>query len=284
MFIAHTNDINDGSYKPVDQLNQELVIVCNNDYKLVSNICPHQQSKISNRPGEGNRTCPYHNWTFDLSGEPLTSGRTAHYCKNTYPLDSSSVYEFNNLLFSTPVFSESFNQIDLSMMQLKEYRVDTVDAPPEIIMDLFLDVDHIETLHRGVYNKIGLSNINNVEWEYFDWGSLQTVKNASVAGAAWLAVYPYSMIEWQKGALFVTVCSPKITHTAVHVFKYSDDETLWNLNEDVWETAWSQDKHQAEIIKKLPEKNLEESKIHFRKYSKKYPPKRVLNLQSSQRA
>jgi hypothetical protein len=52
----------------------------------------------------------------------------------------------------------------------------------------------------------------------------------------------------------------------VHVFKYSNDDDLWQLNEEVWELAWSQDKKQAERIVDYSSNNLEESKKHFRNW------------------
>jgi nitrite reductase/ring-hydroxylating ferredoxin subunit len=268
MFLAHKNDIEQGGYKVIEQLDSRFVLVNDGSLKLVSNVCPHQGSLISQDKGTGRRSCPYHSWSFDLSGNPLTSGRTSHYCINSTPLETKKIFEFNNLIFSNQIYLDQFVKEDISNMILKEHRIDKVNAPYYTIMDLFLDVDHIETVHRGVYNQIGLDNINKVIWEYFDGGSLQIVGSKENPGAAWLAIYPYTMIEWQPGALFVTVSLPKGTMTDVHVFKYSNDEALWPLNESVWETAWLQDKQQAEKIVDSFSKNLEESKIHFRQYMK----------------
>jgi len=64
--------------------------------------------------------------------------------------------------------------------------------------------------------------------------------------------------------MFVTVINPC---KKVHVFKYRDNNfnlDSWKLNEDVWETAWQQDRNQAELIVNVDSKNLEESKKHFR--------------------
>jgi nitrite reductase/ring-hydroxylating ferredoxin subunit len=266
MFLAHKNDIKYGEYKVIEHLDSKFVLVNDSSLKLISNICPHQGSLISQGVGSGKRTCPYHSWTFDLSGNPVTSGRTAHYCKNLDPLETKEIYEFNNLIFSRPVKLDHFVKDDLSTMQLIESRIDKVDAHYTTIMDLFLDVDHIETVHRGVYNQIGLDNINDVSWKYFEDGSLQIVGDRDNPGAAWLALYPYTMIEWQPGALFVTVSVPKNNVTDVHVFKYSNNRDLWSLNQDVWELAWAQDKQQAERIVKSSSNNLEESKTHFKNW------------------
>lgn len=270
MFLAHINDLKNKTYIPIEQLGNRQVLISSNGYRLVSNVCPHQGSLISTKSGDTDiRVCPYHNWSFELSGKPVASGRTTHYCINTTPLSSQPVYEFCNMLFTAEVLSKHLSWLDLSSMRLMEQRIDVVRADATHVMDIFLDVDHIESIHRGVYDKIGFSNISNVQWHYYDWGSLQLVNRGDVYGAAWLAIYPGTMIEWQDGALFVTVTeSISDKETRVHVFKYMDitREDDWLLNESIWEEAWLQDKKQAENMACLSDVNLEESKQHFREW------------------
>jgi hypothetical protein len=148
-------------------------------------------------------------------------------------------------------------------MVLVESRIDKVKANYKNIMDLFLDVDHIQTVHQGVYDLIGITN-TDVQWKYYDNGSVQTVAQ----GASWIAVYPYTMIEWQAGSLFITVAVPDGENSNVNVFKYRDINNTdnWKLNEYVWEKAWAQDKQQAELITEFAQSNLEPQKIHFREF------------------
>jgi phenylpropionate dioxygenase-like ring-hydroxylating dioxygenase large terminal subunit len=263
MFLSHKSSISSNSFLVLDQYDKKKVLINHHEYKLVSNICPHQNSLISEKNGSGNRVCPYHNWSFDLDGIPITSGRTERYCKNTVPLDSQPVFEWNSLLFDTPVNYDI--SVDFSNMQLVEQRVDTVNSNYKNIMDLFLDVDHIQSVHAGVYDLVDITN-TDVTWKYYSNGSIQQVDQ----GAFWIAVYPYTMVEWQKGSMFITVAKPYGDKSTVHVFKYHDNNssTSWKLNEFVWETAWSQDKHQAELINKFSDRNLENQKIHFREFLK----------------
>lgn len=264
MFLCHKNSINDNQYKVLPQLDYRYVLVKSTDYKLISNVCPHQSSLISVNDGYGQRTCPYHNWSFDIEGNPITSGRTAYYCKNENPLAEHAVYEWNSLLFDRPVDFDI--TADFDDMVLMEQRVDKVNADFRIIMDIFLDVDHIQSVHSGVYDLIGIKN-TDVNWKFYNKGSIQTVEQ----GALWISVYPYTMIEWQKGSLFITVTRPTDRGcTDVHVFKYTDKKNLndWKLNESVWETAWLQDRKQAEIIKQFTNNNLEPQKQHFRNFLK----------------
>ncbi len=265
MFLSHKNFLREGEHSPLSQFdNKQVLTHTSKGYKLVSNVCPHQQSLITTELSSGNRACPYHNWTFDVDGNPLTSGRTIHYCKNTNPLPQEEVFEWNNLLFSTPV--DFPFTLELDTLQLVEKRIDMVEASSETIMDLFLDVDHIPTVHRGVYDQIGIDRVDNIEWVYYDNGSIQKVPQ----GAVWIARYPNTMIEWQQGSLFITVAQDVGTKLSkVHVFKYRDvnsSESDWKLNESVWETAWHQDKHQAELIVGVNLNNLEEPKKHYRNW------------------
>jgi len=271
MFLGHINDFENNTYTPIEQLNNKWVLVKeDNQYSVVSNVCPHQKSLISKIAGSGIRVCPYHNWSFSIGGDPIKSGRTEYYCKNEQALEKMPVYEWNGLLTTVPLHCRELDFIDLKSMKLVEKRIDTVYAQPENVMDLFLDVDHIETVHAGVYDKIGLDRINSVDWFYYSNGSLQLVPGPNGYGAAWLAIYPGSMIEWQPGSLFITVAIKDAANKSkVVVYKYKDtnysEESFLN-NQAVWEQAWSQDKDQAEMLTEFTYRNLEASKIHFRSF------------------
>ena len=243
MFVAHTSDIPNNKYNITIQLSKQWIVVNrDNNFTLVSNICPHQKSLISLDNASG-RVCPYHGWSYDLTGNPIGSGLTS--CKNKTPLKTKKLYKWNSLLFTNNVVCEELAEIDLSSMMLVEKRIDIVNAAPTTIMDLFLDVDHIPLVHKGVYEQINLNNIRNVEWHLYDYGSLQKVFDSQGnLGAAWLAIYPGTMIEWQKGAMFITVINPaSTTQTEVVVYKYKKSTSTndeWLLNQKVWETAWKQ--------------------------------------------
>lgn len=284
MFLAHTDDIKNNQYLPITQLkNKKVLVNVDQEYTLVSNVCPHQNSLISKEKGKGSRVCPYHGWSFDLEGKPIGSGRAS--CKNNSALPNEDVHVWNNLIFTVPAEFEELD-VDFSNLELVEKRTDRVQGTVTTIMDIFLDVDHIAIVHRGVYEQIGLSNISSVDWIYKENRSLQLVANNYVNeefsatlipedadrkyGAAWLAIYPGTMIEWQPGAVFITVATKFDDYSSnVEVFKYRDtrySDLNWELNNEVWELAWSQDKEQVSLIAEVAQHNLEESKLHYRKF------------------
>jgi phenylpropionate dioxygenase-like ring-hydroxylating dioxygenase large terminal subunit len=288
MFLAHINDVAVNFNKPLLQYQKKKTLLNdNNDYKLTNNICPHQGSLISSDTKQG-FTCQYHGWSWNHKGSGINAGSTS-LCNNTQ-LSMSNVQNVNNLLFSKAVDLSAVNDIDLSFMQLTEERIDIVNTEFENIIDVFLDVDHIPVVHSGLYDTIGISGNADVEWKYYDWGNIQLVnKNINTSkefqetllcketgpGAFWITVYPYSMLEWQPGAMFITVCSPKKDKTEVVVFKYRDtrySDANWRLNSEIWETAWQQDKHQAESIvaRCYSELHLEKSKLDFRQWVEKH--------------
>jgi len=267
MFLAHANDLDKNFKKPLAQFQNKKALANDHGFKLANNVCPHQGSLIL-QSTQKKFKCQYHAWEWDNSGVPISSG-TTKICNN-FNLSLKSVFEENGLLFTAPVDLSSL-PVDFTKMKLIEERIDAVNADYKNIIDLFLDVDHIPVVHEGVYDVIGIEGQANVEWEYYDWGSIQKV-NPSTGGdqlvAAWITVYPYTMIEWQPGALFVTVCVPKETSTDVCVFKYRDDEDKWEMNERIWESAWSQDCRQSSAIVKFSNNtaHLEEGKLHFRSW------------------
>lgn len=288
VFLAHRSDVPLEIKKPLSQFSLKKLLSNNNNiFNLLNNVCPHQGSLILSNESK-NIKCQYHGWGWDISGNPISSGNTK-VC-NSYKLNSQAVFEKNNLLFTSDIDLSAISNIDLSYMKLITERVDVVPCKFTNIVDVFLDVDHIPVVHTGVYNDIGIDESVNVSWNYYEWGSIQSVKKNSnyspefldtllkipeeELAAFWITIYPGTMIEWQPGALFVTVCIPDSDYTNVCVFKYRDTrycDKNWMINSNMWETAWKQDKHQASVIVNrcnyVP--HLEESKIHYRNWLEK---------------
>jgi len=153
-------------------------------------------------------------------------------------------------------------------LELDEFRITELNADPKVSMDIFLDVDHIPVVHNGVYNLLGIDGEANVTWDFREWGSVQTVtdkQNNEIA--LWVAVYPYTMIEWQAGALFVSQC---FNDNKIAVWKYkdkTDSDENYKVNSDMWETAFAQDVMQAEQMVRFPTTiYLEDAKKHYREW------------------
>lgn len=286
MFLNYRKDLNLNQWQVYPQNPNYAVTNVNGEIKLVSNVCKHQGSRLAGMQGRNERSCPFHGWRYTAAGEPAESTITP--CKNAGALATAPVYIVNDFVFAAPVELDELNFINNNNLILVENRVDQVRAHWKHIVNLFLDVDHIPVVHPGVYDEIGTANIANIAWHYKENASIQLVPRvavdteytqtllpedlASAYSAAWATVFPYTMMEWQPGAWFITVCVPVNDNlTQVNVYKYRDTrytDLNWSINNRVWETAWRQDCNQAEQMTnfEIPDSNLEEQKLHFRRW------------------
>lgn len=271
MFLALEQDIPLNQAVPIKQLNNHACVVKKQGQTfLLSNICPHQNVKIADCATSA-LTCCYHGKQFDLDGNGINT---------KLKLSKAPVYINGSLLFDQEVLFTF--PVNLQHMVLDQYRVDQVRSTPNYIMDVFLDIDHIPFAHAGVYDRIGIVNTRDISVDLFDNGSIQLVHDSSDSqaiesdtdynfSACWMAIYPGTMIEWQPGSLFVTVATPGYEYSNVHVFKYSDtrySSESYDLNSEVWETAWEQDRYIAERMVSMPTCDLNSLKVHYNRWLK----------------
>lgn len=265
MFIGHKSDLKNGEIKSLDILSNKKVLVNDNEvYKIFSNICPHQNSYIVSGIKNEFR-CQYHGWSWNLDGTPKDSG-ASQFC-NDVKLTARTAFQYEGMLFENKFDTEIFPKLNFENLVLDEYRIDNVEADPKISMDIFLDVDHIPIVHNGVYDLLGIEGKADVKWKYADWGSIQTVTDSNdTVVAVWIAIYPYTMIEWQSGSLFVT----RAFDNKMAVWKYKDStdiEENYRNNSKMWEAAFAQDKNQAVNTFRFPQTGyLEEAKLHYRNW------------------
>lgn len=266
MFLALKQDIPIKHVMPLAQYEHTVSIANTGEFYLINNVCPHQNARLA-KCATKKLKCPYHGLEFDLCGRGIG---------NDSFLDRRECYPNQTMLFDQQV--ECVFPVSTEHMVLQEHRQDIVNALPEIIMDVFLDIEHIPIAHAGVYDSIGITSINELQWSLFSNGSVQFVplqNNSHVIeddhkynlSAVWMALYPGTMIEWQPGALFITVAQPHLAASCIQVYKYRDtrySSESWNLNEQVWEMAWMQDRELAELIVSIPRKHLSDLKQHHR--------------------
>lgn len=282
MFLAHVNDLADEQWQVYPHLKDWTLFNDKGKYQLSSNICPHQGSYFKGTQGSKIRLCPFHGWSFNCKGDPVGSGTTSR--KNDKSLDLRPVYEWNSFLFSEPLDLPNLPFIDTKNLVLAHTEIVRVKASAMKIMNLFLDLDHIPIVHTKVYDEINVPNIDRISWIYKPNSLTQLVPTEisnteftetlleedkqSTYGAAWFAVYPYTMLEYQPGAWFITQANPvDEDNSSVTVYKYRDtryDINNWNINEKVWDLAFRQDCEQSEQLShKINYDNLEPEKKHY---------------------
>jgi phenylpropionate dioxygenase-like ring-hydroxylating dioxygenase large terminal subunit len=269
MFLSLTSDLKPGEARPLPQYQNKKFLANNNGkYKIGSNICPHQGSRILPYQSD-NLKCQYHGWSWDFNGDPTGAGYTT-LC-NTKKLSMTDAFENQSMILSKQIEIPKL-PIDFDNFKLQQHRIDTVKVDnPTHIMNIFLDVDHIPIVHKKVYENMGIVGEPTVEWEYFKDGSIQKVYHSTDPACPlifmWIAIYPYTMIEWQPGSMFITDCiKTENGLTDVAVYKYRENFTSaydYGVNEMTWETAWRQDKSQAEEMAVFNSNHFEEQKNHY---------------------
>jgi len=266
MFLALKQDIPLDTVTPLVQYDNKVSIANTGDFYLVSNVCPHQNSKIA-KCATQHLQCPYHGLQFDLGGNGIN---------NNHKLQTWKTYANQTMLFNQDV-TYTF-PIDTQYMKLAQHRADYVKASSSVIMDVFLDIKHIPVAHQGVYDQIGIRDVSELKCNTFKNGSVQLVPGQDInyqipedqaygLGACWMAVYPGTMIEWQPGAMFITLAVDVDQGSRVQIYKYQDtryDSEVFKLNNHVWETAWAQDRELSEMIVAPALSNLDALKQHYR--------------------
>lgn len=271
MLLSLINDLKHGEARPLAQYRNKRFLLNNGgSYKIGSNVCPHQSSRIISKKTD-HILCQYHGWSWDVNGNPTGAGFTK-LC-NEKKLSMIDAFEHQGLIFDTSVNLPNL-PFSFDTFELKEHRVDRVSVEnPMHIMNVFLDVDHIPLVHKNVYDSMGIVGEPQIEWEYFKNGSIQKVyhsEDPSQLIFMWLAIYPYTMIEWQKGSLFITDCFKTANgYSDVAVFKYQEYfSENYEVNQATWETAWNQDKTQSEQMVNINHVMFEEQKLHYMKWAR----------------
>lgn len=266
MFIGHVSQFDKNTAYAVNA--DEIMISTNAGLVIANNKCPHMGMRLldDSECARDVIVCPYHGWAWDLTGVPVSSGTCS--VQNKCVIDTSrKAYNSGGFLFTKSVDLQHDLTFDTNLL-LEHTRVDIVNNTALAVLDVFLDVDHIHHAHAHVYDQIGLDDQSEVEWKFYKWGSVQLAKTNNNICAAWFAVYPYTMLEWQGGCWYITQCEERSDgRTNVRIWHYKPrDVSDWEYrqNTHVWEKAWSQDKRLIENLPSHPTFGADQARQHYR--------------------
>ena len=259
-YIGHELMVpNRGDFHTLEWMNDAKALVHNQQgIELISNVCRHRQALMLNGRGHANHiVCPLHRWTYNLQGELLGA---PHFPENPcLHLNKSSLQNWNGLLF------ESKRDIakDLAKLGCKQdfdftgYMLDRVMVEEysfnwKTFIEVYLEDYHVGPFHPGLDQFVDCENLN---WEFGDWYSVQTVgikpalkKSGSPVyqrwqqqvmqysqelspkyGAIWMVYYPFLMIEWYPHVLVVSHLIPRGVDACTNVveFYYPEDIALF---------------------------------------------------------
>ncbi len=252
---------NVGDYHVIEWLGSSLALVHTPaGIQLLSNICRHRQAIILQGRGHTeNIICPLHRWTYDLQGKLLGA---PHFADNPcLDLASTPLHEWNGLLFTGQrnvardlAQISSRHALDFSGYVLDHIETDDYACNWKTFIEVYLEDYHVEPFHPGLGQFV---NVNDLQWEFGDWHSVQTcgIKNRLARpgsavyqqwhnqvltqsteqpqhGAIWLTYFPNLMVEWYPKVLVVSIILPTGPETCRNVVEFYYPEEIVHFERD----------------------------------------------------
>jgi choline monooxygenase len=245
-----------GQYITTDIGTEPVVVVRDNDCVLRAffNVCRHHAATVMTEP-EGLAShfrCPYHGWTYSLSGElkgtPDFSG-VCDFDRENNGLIPVHVAEWENWAFVNLSTSASsfdhflgkdliaqISQLKLQDLHWLERRHYNFDCNWKVFVDNYLDGGyHVPYLHKGLDSVLDYSNYQIENGEHFclQWSPIVSEGAEEQTGAVrkgeralYYWIYPNFMINWYDGVLDTNLVIPRgIEQTEVIFDFYFPDVT-----------------------------------------------------------
>jgi len=251
-----------GTYRALEMFDGARVLVRAGDgIEMLSNVCRHRQAIMLDGHGRlpgGNIVCPLHNWTYDaqglLLGAPEFPGNP---CMN---LARTGLARWQGLLFDTAgrdpgrdlAAMKAARDLDFSGFMLDSVEVVDYAFNWKTFIEVYLEDYHVAPAHPGLGHFV---TCDDLQWEYGDWWSVQTVGvNSGLGragsevyskwheqvlayrkgeppkhGAIWLTYYPGLMVEWYPHVLVVSTIVPTGVESCRNIveFYYPEDIVLF---------------------------------------------------------
>ena len=218
---------------------EPIVVVRGTDNVLRGffNVCRHHAAAVVTEP-EGSTSqlrCPYHGWTYSLSGElkgtPDFSG-VCNFEKANNGLVAVVIAEWENWVFVRPAekglalteflgsnLVDEIQPLNLQNLHWFERRRYHFDCNWKVFVDNYLDGGyHVPYLHKGLDSVLDYSNylIENGERHCLQWSPLVSEGAEFQTGAVrkgdralYYWIYPNFMINWYDGVLDTNLVIPR---------------------------------------------------------------------------
>lgn len=245
-----------GDYSVLTAQNNARVLVRNeNGIELLSNICRHRQATIlEGRGNSRNIVCPIHRWTYAMDGKLLGA---PHFSKNPcLNLGKTALQHWNGLIFAGGrdvnrdlAGIKVRDELDFSGYVLDSVQVEHYQCNWKTFIEVYLEDYHVDPFHPGLGHFVDTSQL---EWEFGDWYSVQTVgvnpdfnragseiyqewhtqvlqhNNQRVPkhGAIWLLYFPNVMVEWYPNTLVVSTILPTGIEQCMNVVEFYYPEEI----------------------------------------------------------
>jgi choline monooxygenase len=252
--VARLDQLRDpGRYVTAEIAGEPIVIVCGSDNLLRGffNVCRHHAAAVMTEP-EGSATqlrCPYHGWTYSLSGELKGTPDFAGVCdfdhsaNGLVPVDiavweewvfarvdsvgdtSPSLQEFlgSNLI-------DQVRQLELADLHWMERRHYAFDCNWKVFVDNYLDGGyHVPYLHKGLNSVLDYSRymIENGDNFCLQWSPIVTRGAEAETGAVrkgeralYYWIYPNFMINHYEGVMDTNLVIPRGLNKTEVIFDF----------------------------------------------------------------
>jgi phenylpropionate dioxygenase-like ring-hydroxylating dioxygenase large terminal subunit len=213
--VCHLNDIpNPGDYHTLDFLGEPLVAVRGEDHGVTAffNVCRHRAARLLDGGSghcSGRIVCPYHAWTYDLSGR-LTAvthrKEFADFALDRYGLKPVETELYKGFIFvrlkpGLPSVAEMLAPYEA---ELAAYRFEELKPVGRVtlrtrhvnwknVTDNYSDAMHITVAHPGLTRLFGQSyGVAAQPWVDKMWGYLRDVPSSQLSERLYQAVLPNS--------------------------------------------------------------------------------------------
>ena len=224
---------------------------------LVSNVCRHRQAVMLKGAGNlpsGNIVCPLHRWTYDGAGQLLGAPHFAEQpCLN---LPQKKLQKWHGMLFQGPrdiagdlAKLGCAKDLDFAGYVLNKVEVTEYNFNWKTFIEVYLEDYHVGPFHPGLGQFVDCENLN---WEFGDWYSVQTVGvhkalqrpgsdvykkwhesvmnfrggEVPVQGAIWLTYYPNIMVEWYPHVLVISTVVPRGPEACTNIVEFYYPEEI----------------------------------------------------------
>ena len=238
-----------GRYVTSDIGAEPIVVVRGNDTELRGfyNVCRHHAAAVMIEP-EGEATqlrCPYHGWTYSLSGELKGTPDFSAVCnfeRSENSLIPINVAQWENWVFvqlqhsaSLPDFLtqpliDQISPLNLQNLHWMERRYYSFDCNWKVFVDNYLDGGyHVPHLHKGLDSVLDYSNymIENGERHCLQWSPIVSEGAEAQTGAVrkgdralYYWIYPNFMINLYDGVMDTNLVIPRGVDKTEVVFDF----------------------------------------------------------------
>src|SRR5262245_24149313 len=238
-----------GRYVTSDIGFEPIVVVRGNDSQLRGfyNVCRHHAAAVMTE-AEGEATqlrCPYHGWTYSLSGElkgtPDFSG-VCNFERGENSLIPINVAQWENWVFVqlqqrasltdflTRSLIDQISPLNLQHLHWLERRHYSFDCNWKVFVDNYLDGGyHVPHLHKGLDSVLDYSNymIENGERHCLQWSPIVSDGAEAQTGAVrkgdralYYWIYPNFMINLYDGVMDTNLVIPRGVDKTEVVFDF----------------------------------------------------------------